>query len=563
MIGLINKLLYKFVLESENKILRIGLIVDSLIVQRSISDIAFWINQEKDIELVLIIQNIPKKFKSKNKFSKIFYKIINYSLNRFFWKIINVIENYYLKKHNLNSIFDLIAINNCSKNKIFVNPIISLSGNEYRYSENDLNLIKHNKLDLIIKCGSGILRGNILSICKFGVISIFHSDNRIHRGVPICFWEVFNRNAKTGFTIQKLNEESNCGDVLLRGYFPTAKYYLLNHAQVLKRSNYYLKYLIKKILDDNKLPISEDNYPYSGKLYKFPDAKSLFIYLSNKLLYQILKDAFNSKVLKKRDYWNVSYAYKKWRELEMSKSHMIINPPNRFLADPFLYKKNGFCYCFLENFDYSANKGEISVYKISKSKNEFLGHALTEDFHLSFPYIFEVAGDLFMIPESHERKQIRLYKCINFPLGWELEKVLIDNICAADTVVFYKEKLWWMLTNTDPLLSGDHQSELSIFYSEDILTKDWKPHKLNPIFIDPARARNGGLFREGNAFFRVSQKHGFCTYGQSANINRIKTINEDFYEEEFIGSIKPSFLKNIKGTHHFDFKEDYSVFDHY
>lgn len=550
-------------IKKENKSFRIGIIVDSLFVQRPVSDIAFWINQQKNIDLSLIIQNIPKKLKSKNKFSKIFPRIISHSPKLFFWKIINSFENYYLKKHNLNSIFDFVGIDDCSKNKIFVNPIISSTGNEFRYSEKDLDLIKNNKLDLIIKYGSGILKGNILTICKFGVISIIHSDNRINRAEPACFWEVFHRHAKTGFIIQKLNEVSNGGNVLLRGYFPTAKYYLLNHANVLKKSNYYMKYLIKKLLVNNKLPVAEENYPYSGKLYKFPDAKSSFIYLCKNLLYQILKDAFNYKILKKRDYWNVSFSYKEWRELEMSQSNMIINPPNRFLADPFLYKKNESFYCFLENFDYLANKGEISAYKISKSKNEFLGHALTEDFHLSFPYVFEVAGDLFMIPESHERKQIRLYKCIDFPLKWKLEKVLIDNICAADTVVFYKEKLWWMLTNTDPLLSGDHQSELSIFYSEDILKKDWKPHKLNPIYIDPGIARNGGLFKEGDIFYRVSQKHGFCTYGQSANINRIKTINKDFYEEELVGSIKPSFLENIKGTHHFDYKEGYSVFDHY
>ena len=167
-----------------------------------------------------------------------------------------------------------------------------------------------------------------------------------------------------------------------------------------------------------------------------------------------------------------------------------------------------------------------------------------------------------MIQESHEIKQIRLYKCTEFPLKWKLEKVLIDNICAADTVVFYKDSLWWMLTNTDPLLSGDHQSELSIFYSEDILSEDWKPHKLNPIYIDPERARNGGLFKEGDKLYRVSQKYGFCNYGESAEIYQIKVINKDIFKEELIGSIKPNFLNDIKGTHHFDNKDDYSVFDH-
>ena len=549
--------------KGEKKNFRIAIIVDSLFEQKSVSDIAFWLKQEKDIDLSLIIQNISnKKLNRKNKFSKIFYKIINYSPKLFFWKIINVFENFYMKKHNLNSIFELVDINDCSENKIFVNPIISPNGYVYRYSQEDLNSLKKNNFDLIIRCGSGILRGEILSISKFGIISFHHADNRINRGGPAGFWEVYSRANRTGFIIQKLNEVLDGGNVLLRGYFPTEKLYLLNQSRLLTRSNYYMKYLIKKIVVNDKLPLAEDNYPYSGKLYKLPEVKISFLYICKNLLYQNFKDAFNSKVLKKRVCWNVSYANQNWRTLEMRKSNMISNPPNRFLADPFLYKRNGCFYCFLENFDYEAKKADISVYKISGGKNEFLGHALTEDFHLSFPYLFEVSGDLYMIPESHERKQIRLYKCKNFPLKWELDKVLIDNICAADTVVFYKEKLWWMLTNTDPLFSGDHQSELSIYYSEDILKKDWKPHKLNPIYIDPDRARNGGLFRDGDNFFRVAQKHGFCKYGESANLYQIKTINKDFYKEEFLGSIKPNFLKNIQGVHHFDTKDDYSVFDH-
>ena len=280
-------------------------------------------------------------------------------------------------------------------------------------------------------------------------------------------------------------------------------------------------------------------------------------------MYPIFKINFNYKILRKTERWSVSYANKNWKELEMRKSHKILNPPNRFLADPFLYSKNGNHYCFLENYDYIAKKADISVYQINNGVDKFLGNALSEDFHLSFPYLFEVSGDLYMIPESHEIKQIRLYKCKEFPLKWELEKVLIDNICAADTVVFYKDSLWWMLTNTDPLLSGDHQSELSIFYSEDILTEDWKPHKLNPIYIDPHRSRNGGLFKEGDKFYRVCQKHGFCNYGESSDIYQIKFINKDSYKEELIGSIKPNFLNNIKGTHHFDNKNGYSVFDHF
>ena len=45
-----------------------------------------------------------------------------------------------------------------------------------------------------------------------------------------------------------------------------------------------------------------------------------------------------------------------------------------------------------------------------------------------------------MCPESYENKDIRLYKCIQFPLKWELEIKLMENIQAVDTNIFYKNK---------------------------------------------------------------------------------------------------------------------------
>ena len=127
----------------KRKLFKVAIIVDSLLVQRSLSDIAFWIKQEKGLDLSLIIQNIPeKKIKRKNKFFQFLNKIINYSPKLFFWKIIHLIENYYLKKSNFSTIFDLVEINDCTKNKIFVNPIISKSGYVYRYTKKDLDLIQ-------------------------------------------------------------------------------------------------------------------------------------------------------------------------------------------------------------------------------------------------------------------------------------------------------------------------------------------------------------------------------------------------------------------------------------
>lgn len=46
---------------------------------------------------------------------------------------------------------------------------------------------------------------------------------------------------------------------------------------------------------------------------------------------------------------------------------------------------------------------------------------LNENFHLSYPNVFEYDGSIYMLPETFESNQLRLYKCVSFPYKWELD----------------------------------------------------------------------------------------------------------------------------------------------
>ena len=89
----------------------------------------------------------------------------------------------------------------------------------------------------------------------------------------------------------------------------------------------------------------------------------------------------------------------------------------------------------MEDFFFNDNKGRISVIRIDKDKYEFLDVILEESFHLSFPFVFKEGESIYMIPESHENHDIRLYKCLDFPYNWKLEKILMSDINAADTML--------------------------------------------------------------------------------------------------------------------------------
>merc|ERR1711991_795059 len=135
---------------------------------------------------------------------------------------------------------------------------------------------------------------------------------------------------------------------------------------------------------------------------------------------------------------NVAYQFtNEWKNINSSKLNKIPNPPNRYLADPFVIKKGKNHYCFVEDYNTKNKKGCISVYEIKKDSCKELGVALEENFHLSYPFLFNHENELYMCPETHEANEIRLYKCTEFPLKWKFVKTLISNVSAVDTNIFY------------------------------------------------------------------------------------------------------------------------------
>src|SRR6185312_49960 len=184
-----------------------------------------------------------------------------------------------------------------------------------------------------------------------------------------------------------------------------------------------------------------------------------------------------------------------------------------------------------------------------------------ENFHLSFPYIFEYEGTLYMCPETSGAGDIRVYKCLEFPLRWTLEKIIMKDVSAVDTMLFEKGGKWWMLTNIDPAGLGDFQLELCVFSADSPLDDAWTPHPQNPVLVDATRARNGGLLREGEGLFRVAQRQGFDFYGKSTSVNEIVRIDDGNYIETLVAEVSPAFEPGAVGTHHLHSDGSITVLD--
>jgi hypothetical protein len=260
--------------------------------------------------------------------------------------------------------------------------------------------------------------------------------------------------------------------------------------------------------------------------------------------------------------WSVSFIHTGWQNAVFWRSKLIPNPSGRFLADPFLHVSEGKTYCFMEDYTYRRRKGHISVYELRKDDAIEIGPCLTEPFHLSFPYLFRYRNELYMCPEAACSEQIRVYKCAEFPLKWELAAVLMADVRAADTMLFEHGGKWWMLTNIDESRIGDHCAELYLFHADSPLSDQWTAHPLNPLYIDPGIARNAGLFTENGRLFRAAQRQGFDAYGKGFAICEITKLSETEYVEHRIATIEPNFKRRLRGTHHISTTGSTTVIDH-
>ncbi len=544
--------------------LRVGIILDDCKQPEFIWD---FINKSKlgkyfSIELLVIQKKNVKENSLFNKlFSHLKRKGLKSLIRRISFSLIEVLEKTIFKSNkeltNFYKKYDLKKIN---IKKLSVYPNISKSGFIYKYSKNDLEKIQDENLDVLVRGGSGILRGDILTLCKYGIISFHHGNNDINRGGPPGFWEVYNKEPSTGFIIQKLKNELDGGDVLFKGEIMTSSIYSINMARLITKANIFLFKILEKIGKNNSLPQIYPVSPYDRLLYRIPSTTVQIRYILKTLTHNLKK--ILRKIFNKSYRWGVGYQFTDdWQNAVLWKSKIIDNPRGHFLADPFvIFKKNKYI-CFVENYSFKAKKGHISAYEINKNGYLYLGDALKEDFHLSYPYLFEHNDSLFMCPETSKNNDIRIYKCVEFPLSWKLHKILIKNIDACDTNIFFHQKKWWIMTNVDSSNIGDHNSELHIYYSDSLDSQEWIPHPANPIIFDSNKARNGGLLKKNGDLYRVFQVQDWDFYGKSIGIAKIETLTEKNYSEKIIHEVQPRFFENIDGIHTYNFDEGLLTFD--
>ena len=230
--------------------------------------------------------------------------------------------------------------------------------------------------------------------------------------------------------------------------------------------------------------------------------------------------------------------------------HVRLMPPKgRSWADPFALETGGRYFIFFEELPFAAGKAHIAMSEVRRDGSWSAPvRVLERDYHLSYPCLLKHDGQLYMIPETGENGTVELYRCVDFPLHWKLEKVLLQGVRLVDATIHRGVDRWWMFANAAPGASRVFDDELHLF-SADRLLGEWRAHPRNPVKSDARCARPAGqLYWRNGALFRPAQ---ICVprYGAGLSINRVLRLAPQAYAERQVERVLPDTGQGILGLH--------------
>lgn len=201
-------------------------------------------------------------------------------------------------------------------------------------------------------------------------------------------------------------------------------------------------------------------------------------------------------------------------------------------ADPFPFEYNGDLYIFVEFFKRSRALGSIAYFKLSEDgKVEEFKEVLIEPFHLSFPNVFLMNGGVYMIPESENANQIRLYRAERFPDVWVLDRVLASGRRFVDTSISFNN------VKPDYLFSQDFLTKELLIYRFDAKALELIPCQDN-LMMTHERSGGNCLWVDGKEI-RVLQD---CSKRYGERILFYKIQDRDLLD---VGKASDSFISSF------------------
>ncbi|MCP4007616.1 MAG: hypothetical protein GY725_25830 [bacterium] len=405
--------------------------------------------------------------------------------------------------------------------------------------------------DVVLRFGFQGPAGALSKLTTFGVWTHRPADLRSYDGATPGFWEISDDNDVTG---ECLIREATGGDrILMRSLGATDKTSLQRNrgASARRAARLVPRCLrIAYLQGAQGLTAVEAEHSDSGKPRKRgrPGLFSTVLFLG-RLATRLLNNRLSNRL--RRNQWKIGW--RRFQEntlapIQVDSFRFLEPPPGHFHADPFGIRVDGRSFVFFEDLDFTRGRAGISCIDIDAQGQPGEIHPVLErDYHLSYPFVFQHAGEIYMMPETEENRTLELYRAIEFPTRWELATTLLENVQAADATLHVEEGRTWLFVS---LGSGVDTlaNELHLYFADSPLGP-FTPHPRNPVVSDVTRARPAGtLFRRNGLLIRPGQDCAHL-YGWGISLNRVDVLSETDYRETPLEHIDPSWYPEGNGTH--------------
>ncbi|MBU2907274.1 hypothetical protein KO529_20900 [Arenibacter algicola] len=545
--------------------MRIGLLV------RTLEDLENWelriiegIRKDSNLELFLLIEedecivsNTKSKFPQNKKLGttkKSWGELIIY-LQLF------IERKFFFKKNNTQnkqSVLDFL--NTC---KTIHLEVLDENGMGC-FKTSDIKQIEEYKLDLLLNLGFQNINVDITKVASHGVWSLMHSEDLLNHKEYIGLYELLNMAPAIEVRLQQTKASSKGILIIDRAFFSP-------HWSLTKTTDEILEGSVSLILKNIRL--LSNGISMTGKALGSSNSKGSSLRLKEVIKYcfsfyfAIAKKVYKTvnSTLFGANYqcWNLFLASGDFLNTELTGLKPAKPPKDEFWADPFLFQYNNENYVFFETFCYKTKKGKLSCGIIEQDKITNVADILDLEYHLSYPFVFEEDGEIFLMPETMDNKRLEIYRCTHFPTKWELYSTAFEGELVADASFYNdKEGQKWLFINKKAIRTVPLNSELFIYQVDSAKLNTLIPHAQNPVIIDSRKGRNGGaIFSYNNEIYRPSQRNEGSVYGRALNINKIKELTIHSYKEENTRIIEPDFQEGLISIHHLHQIKDQFVFD--
>jgi len=429
------------------------------------------------------------------------------------------------------------------------------------YDDEDVAAIERAQLDVVLNLGTHPLGDRMLDVATHGVWWCAQSATGERSMLP-GVWEVMERRPTTTLEVRVHDRRTPTGRVIDRSYLRTQRFSAArNRARLYRKSITLLTLRLRELHEVGRPAEATHEGSASATTPRAParrgrpgniDTLTAVVGIGTFALRRVLQ----------RGHWPGGWfiAYRRHDDIASDDALRLVPeqfatlrpPPDHFWADPFPAFVDGRHFIFFEDYVFATGKGHIGVTEVSADgRCSAPVPVLEREYHLSYPFVFEWAGDHYMVPETVAAGRIEVYRATDFPYRWEFHSVALDGIRAVDPTIVEWDGRWWMFASAaqEPVADAlDLNEQLHLFHSTSPLGP-WTPHRRNPVKWDARGSRPAGrFFQVDGELYRPAQD---CTerYGGSIRILRVVRLDLDEYVETEVATIEPEWRPDLIGTH--------------